>query len=100
MTKYFMFSNGSYSDYCVGGLYTCDHEVSESDWDAHYKIYSDECARLAKLIPTEPGNGYRRIYDSDEMRAYQAYRNEYDPEESFQKLHGMVALECAEFWRD
>lgn len=100
MKQYFyQFSQGSYSDYGVGGLFSCDHEVTEEEWDNCYKVFSDECLRLTKLIPTDPSNSWRRIYDSDEMRAYTAYRAQC-PEEAFQKLHNMVAVPCVELWWD
>lgn len=96
---FYQFSQGSYSDYGVGGLFVCDHEIPESDWDNHYKIFSDECTRLAKLIPTEVGNSYRRIVDSSEMKTYKEFRDK-TPEEAFQSIHNMIAVECTEFWRD
>ena len=33
---FFMFSDGSYSDYSVNGLFACDHQVSEKEWRDFY----------------------------------------------------------------
>ena len=100
MKQYFyQFAQGSYSDYSTGGLYSCDHEVSEQEWDSCYKVFSEECFRLTQLCPLEPNNKYCRVYDSDEMMAYRAYR-EQTPEAAFQKLHNMVEVPYVEFWRD
>lgn len=104
MTKqyYYQFANGEYSDYCVGGLYLCDHEVNEDEWKAHYKMYQGQSSRLFQAIPRDNStNGYGGTIKlgSYEYKAYRDYRNN-NPEKSFQELHGMVAVECTELWRD
>lgn len=40
--KYFMFSNGSYSDYCVGGLYVGDDSVPDDAWQIHCDAWTVE----------------------------------------------------------
>lgn len=94
MTKqyFYQFSQGTYSDYSVGGLFVCDHEVSEAEWDAHYEAYQTECRKRAQSA------GYN--YHSDEYKAYQKFKEEHNPESTFIWLHNMQPVECGEFWRD
>lgn len=88
MTKqyFYMFSNGSYSDYCVGGMYVCDHEVTEKEWEEHFQHY------LENVASTAPG---WHNYD-----ARNKWEEENRPEITFQKKHNMKPVEYEEFWRD
>ena len=87
MTKkyFYMFSEGSYSDYCVGGMYVCDHEITEQEWKDHYNNY------LENVAPTAPS---WRSYE-----ARQEWEAENNPEITFQKKHNMKPVEYEEFWR-
>jgi hypothetical protein len=96
---FFMFSSGSYSDYGVGGVYVCDHEVTEDEWKAHYGAFQDESARLSKVWFASEGYS-RRNYEAPENLSRMAYIKEYDPETMFQRMHNMVAVPVLELWRD
>jgi hypothetical protein len=122
MTKqyYFMFSNGSYSDYYVGGMYVCDHEVTETEWyEFRRQSKSDEKAHKERTIVAygeRTGKGHTKtIYHqrdgndlvvvnadgyflSPEYKEYRKWCEENDPNEAFRKLHGMVEIEYVECW--
>lgn len=94
---FFMFSQGSYSDYSVGGLCVCDHAVTEAEWDAHYKAYQEEHARRyapIRAIPWEERTG------RPELEEFWQWERENQPEASFQKLHNMQEVGVTELWRD
>lgn len=94
---FYQFSEGSYSDYSVGGLYVCDHEVTEAEWDAHYKAYQEEVFRLSNMIPSDR---MLRDINSEEYKVYRKFQEECAPEKTFAELHNMTAVECTELWRD
>jgi predicted HD phosphohydrolase len=99
---FFMFSQGSYSDYGVRGMYLCDHDVDEKEWDQFYKDWRAELIKVRDTFNTEIGYDYSRTpncQESFEWKAYQEFQA-ISPEELFQKLHGMVEVEYKELWRD
>lgn len=112
MTKqyYFMFSNGSYSDYSVGGLFMCDHEVSEKAWDKHYMLFqktlANKCEELMEAFNERTGRTVLPLrfdhdwWDSGEKATLDKWKAENDPETTFQVQHGMVALDVTEMWKD
>lgn len=103
MTKtkqyFYQFSTGEYSDYRVGGLFVCDHEVTGAEWKLAYEVYQTECERLAVLVPKRQGSWVWNN-DSPEYCAYNKHREDNHPEKLFQRLHNMHAVECVELWRD
>jgi hypothetical protein len=122
MTKqhFFMFSQGSYSDYMVGGLYACDHEVSEAEWREHCEKYyialENKRTEVYKAFGERTGYGtsldYRGMVSSpkdfNQCREYNGsieYHNlkkweaENDPEKTFQEMHNMVPVEHNEMHR-
>lgn len=110
---YFMFSNGEYSDYCVGGMYVCDHDVGEDEWKAFVADLS-ELKKRAKLhwldmfvtrtgvTPKHRDGGYFEGYDdwwgSEECEAYRVYVDENNAQELFIKKHNMKPVEYTELW--
>lgn len=115
---YFMFSDGSYSDYCVGGLYVCDHGVTEVEWEEYLKTYRElsteqrysamrqYSARRGKNdhweyvgtdgkihVSMRDGISYQK---SEEAMLYRKWREANDPQESFIKVHNMVKVEYTE----
>lgn len=88
---FFQFSDGEYSDYRVGGLYACDHPVTEDEWIKHLELYKAENVRKRQLFSDELGR-----VDFSKLYAWQHLNN---PETTFQALHNMVAVDCTEFWR-
>lgn len=97
---FFMFSSGSYSDYSVGGLYVCDHEVTEKEWDDFYKKYVDENGRLIAAYRDKWGPSYAEYSGTPEYLVWREYLKNSDPEGDFQKLHNMVEVPVTEMWRD
>lgn len=96
---FFQLSQGSYSDYSVGGLYVCDHEVKVEEWDAYYKGYQDVLDAKRKELITVPYTE-REAY-SMQCREWVKFHDSLPrPEESFIRLHKMVEVDCTEFWRD
>lgn len=107
---FYQFSKGSYSDYSVDGLYVCDHEVTEAEWDAHYAEYLNQAKRLADLIPTVEHKYFgglgtevtRMIQDTstEQYKAHREFLRNVSPEDSFIAKHNMKPVGCMELWRD
>jgi hypothetical protein len=99
---YFMFSSGSYSDYSVGGLYVCDHEVTEKEWGDFYNAWQAELNGLRELLYQKLGYSYHHVpgYRSDETFLAVEEFKKHDPETLFQVMHNMVEVPVTEMWRD
>jgi hypothetical protein len=94
---FFVFSSGEYSDYRIGSLYVCDHEVTEAEWDEHYRAYRDESNLRSRT--------FNRLSYQDPSRTalyqeWDKWTRENNPEVSFIKRHGMREIEYLEFQRD
>lgn len=119
---FFMVSNGSYSDYCVGGLYVCDHAVSDEEWEQHkreiakFRREHEEKAMLALTERTgkEPvrqvtyihggGQNVRILppegwYGSPEREEFLS-RTDILTQETFIEKHKMTQVEYTEMWDD
>lgn len=98
---FFVFSSGEYSDYGIGNICVCDHEVKKEEWNAYYKVFQDESSRLRQIAYAHREKmTYAVFMDTPEYLAYQKFITENDPEKNFQKLHGMTVLDYEELWRD
>lgn len=99
---FFMFSKGSYSDYYVGGLYVCDHEVTEKEWDDFYQAWRDEVRELRELLHQKLGYGYYHVngYKKDETYLTVKEFEKHSPETLFQVMHNMEEVPVTEMWRD
>jgi hypothetical protein len=101
MTYYFMFSEGSYSDYMVGGMYSCDHEVTEDEWHSHLAAYETE--RTAKQVEIY-GHDFNKPYSWQRHTREQhvemsAWSEANDPDKTFVAKHNMTRVAYEEFWR-
>lgn len=100
---YFCFSEGSYSDYGINGLYVCDHNVTKEEWEAHYAAYLKELEKFpdAPSYRERETPEYAAYYaDGGGCQIRQAWIEANDPEKSFQAKHNMVRIEYTELWRD
>lgn len=98
MTHYFMFSEGSYSDYMVGGLYACDHEVTKEDWKRHL----EDCDALYEAKCVEIFGTDKRWWlnnTPERSKAWADWRMQNDPDASFVAKHNMTKIEYTELWR-
>lgn len=85
-TKYhFAFSSGQYEDYSIGKMYSCDHEVLESEWDEFATVYLTE---------------RNKLYDVKDYvwTNIQKWENDNDPELAFVKLHNMINIDYTELY--
>jgi hypothetical protein len=105
----YQFSWGEYSDYRVGGVFLCDHEVTLEEWGAHESVYSEEAGKRSREfnIKWQHATYDKRKADPDLDKAYRAewealnqWRKDNDPEESFVKLHNMVPIQCIELRKE
>lgn len=94
---FFVFSNGSYSDYQVGSLYVSDHDITEAEWDAHYAAYQEEAAR--RYAPFQSMQRYQ-MRCAPGWAEYETWKNENVPEQTFIAKHGLRPVPYGEFWRD
>lgn len=94
---FFQFSEGSYSYYSVGGIYVCDHQVTEKEWVDHYQKYQDEVAELRKSIITVD---FRHPSNYGQSLKFEEERIKIAPEQSFIALHKMYPVDSEEFWRN
>jgi hypothetical protein len=87
----------------------CDHEVTETEWDAHYANYQAEAKRLADLIPKLDDsyelNGvkyHHKVWDntSPEYKQHRDFVRKVSPEKEFIAKHGMIHVGYEEFLRD
>ncbi len=96
---YFTFSSGEYSDYGIGDICICDHEVSKDEWHKHYQVFQDEKAKLQWELM-----GYAswdEWYDgAGNYDALQLWEITNLPEKTFQQLHDMTVLNITNFHRD
>jgi hypothetical protein len=102
-TYYFMFSEGSYSDYCVGGLYTCDHPVTVDEWDAFCNAVSAERHKRGEEVFAPWKGQLPRDYMKDDdykavSAAYWDWWRESDPQKRFVEKHNMQRVEYTELW--
>lgn len=99
---FFQFSQGEYSDYSVGGLYVCDHEVTEDEWKEHYLIYQQIAKEHAKTRPVirYPAKVLAREEDSKKYWEWYQWFEDNSPEKSFVELHNMVEVDCVGLHRD
>ena len=95
---HFMFSEGAYSDYMVGGLYACDHEVTEDEWDKHCQAYDKERKKkIVEMFGSEHNYWYAR--DNDINRQFNNWCSQNNPEQTFIQWHNMTKIEYTELWR-
>jgi hypothetical protein len=106
---FFMFSSGEYSDYCVGGMYVCDHVVTTSEWEqfAEDKLAQRQKARSDSIVAYRNRNGETTdIYagyptgwfGSKEYEGWLAYCEDNNSQDLFIKAHNMKRVEYTELW--
>jgi hypothetical protein len=97
-----MFSSGEYSDYCVGGMFMCDHIVTVDEWQQFAKDRREQIqkARNSSLDKYRARTGLNTSewYKSDEYKEYCKYAEENNAEDLFVKAHNMKRVEYTELW--
>lgn len=94
---FFVFSNGTYSDYQVGGLYVADHPIEEEDWDEFVKFHSKEKQRLYSLIP-KINETSLRLHINHNTKEYKAWREYLNVSGAFIEKHSLKAVPYQELW--
>jgi hypothetical protein len=106
---FFMFSSGEYSDYCVGGMYVCDHIVNAEGWrqfakdkqEQRQKVRNDSILKY-RARTGEGSTLYYGVhegwYASEECEEFRKYCDENCPKDLFIKAHGMRKVEYTELW--
>ena len=107
MDYFFLFSDGSYSDYSVGGLYKTDRRVTQKMWDKFLNKQVESrnkkmnefkrkaCTRVG--ITDEDEINMINFYGSPEWREWDDWRRKQESDDTvFQKLHNMVEIEYEE----
>jgi hypothetical protein len=96
---FFQFSEGSYSDYQVGGAYACDHEVKQEEWAAHYGAFvATRQAKQEEMVTARYEN--LEVYRIQWKKFREWCEAQPNPETTFVEKHNMVAIEVTECWRD
>jgi hypothetical protein len=105
---FFMFSSGEYSDYCVGGMYVCDHVVTKDEWEQFVadKLAKRQKAREDSMLKYRTRAGVNIFYygvpegwyESDEYEEYHKYCDENCMRDLFIKAHNMCEVKYTELW--
>ena len=106
-TNYFLFSDGSYSDYAVGSLYKSEEALPVDAW--YDFLESRNAEREVIMIDAKKkacervGLDYEReknalsIYHSPEYAEFLQWKNsQLCDDEVFQKMHNMVLVDYSE----
>lgn len=100
---FFQMSTGSYSDYSVGCVYACDHEVTDEMWAKHYGDYQQAIEDKREEVCVETtilGKMPSRTTLSQWAEVEQWRSVQPRPEDTFVDLHNAVPVCTLEFWRD
>ena len=109
MSKYFIFSNGEYSDYCVGDMYISEKDLPDDVWDKFIEMrVAERNAKLEefkKLACERVGIDYKdagatlSIYRTPEHTQYKKWRSSQpSDEEVFQKIYNLTPVSYTECW--